>query len=400
MSREAMNPIDFSAPAGSTVALNGRAGDLSQLSTPESLGVRDFFDYSLVIDARSPREFAEDHLPGAVNLPVVDDFQYAEVGTRHRTDKHGAYLIGVEYSLRNIADQIKPLISRYGESDRFLVYCFRGGKRSRLWADSLRTIGFQVDVLAGGWKRYRQWVRESLHALPDRFTFRVLAGPTGCGKTRLLAALAKQGEQVLDLEAMAAHRGSLLGKLPDTPQPTQKSFDSGLLQALRRLDPAKLVWIEAESKKIGNLQLPEGLFDRMHKSQLIELDAPMPERVKLWREDYPHFADDLVGMVQKLQPLKPLVGGQVLSKWEALATQGATDALFESIMREHYDPCYQRSTRSNYQRAASHDRLALQGLASRDLAAAAHALAGIVFVSEPAVGSDPPIDGYARDASS
>lgn len=400
MSREAMNPIDFSAPAGSTVALDGRAGDLSQLSSTESLGVRDFCDYSLVIDARSPREFAEDHLPGAVNLPVVDDLQYAEVGTRHRTDKHGAYLVGVEYSLRNIADQIKPLISRYGESDRFLVYCFRGGKRSRLWADNLRTIGFQVDVLAGGWKRYRQWVRESLHALPDRFTFRVLAGPTGCGKTRLLAALANQGEQVLDLEAMAAHRGSLLGMLPGTPQPTQKAFDSALLQALRRVEPAKPVWIEAESKKIGNLQLPQGLFDRMHRSRLIELDAPMPERVKLWREDYPHFADDLVGMVQKLQPLKPLVGGQVLSKWEALATQGATDALFECIMREHYDPCYQRSTRSNYQSAASRHRVSLNSLDSRELAAAAHALASAAFVSEPALGSDPSIDGRAGNASS
>lgn len=372
--------------------------DAQGVVSPRQIGVGEFADYSLVIDARSPHEYAEDHLPGAVNLPVVDDAQYAEVGTRHKSDKHGAYLIGVEYSLRNIADQIKPLISKYGEADRFLVYCFRGGKRSRLWADNLRTIGFQVDVLAGGWKRYRQWVRESLEALPPRFAYRVLAGPTGCGKTRLLYALAAQGEQVLDLEALAAHRGSLLGDLPGVPQPTQKSFDSLLLQALRRFDSARPVWIEAESKKIGNLQLPESLFDCMHSSEVIHLDAPMPERVKLWREDYPHFAADPVGMVRKLLPLKPLVGGQSLAAWQGLAEQGATDALFESVMRDHYDPCYSRSTRSNYRRTDAHRRFTLEGLGPRALAEAARALAslapGVAHIHESSL----PIDRSAGDS--
>ena len=342
--------------------------------SPEQIGVREFADYSLVIDARSPHEYAEDHLPGAVNLPVVDDAQYAEVGTRHKSDKHGAYLIGVEYSLRNIADQIKPLISRYGEADRFLVYCFRGGKRSRLWVDNLRTIGFQVDVLVGGGKRYRQWVRESLEALPPRFTYRVLAGPTGCGKTRLLTALAAQGQQVLDLEALAAHRGSLLGDLPGIPQPTQKSFDSSVLQELRGFDSSRPVWIEAESKKIGNLQLPETLFDCMHRSEVIHLDAPMPERVNLWREDYPHFATDPVGMVRKLLPLKPLVGGQTLAEWQGLAERGATDALFESVMVRHYDPCYLRSTRRNYAQLNSREQLLLTSLDPASLARVAQTL--------------------------
>jgi tRNA 2-selenouridine synthase len=334
---------------------------------PRQLGVADFASYALVIDARSPREFAEDHVPGAVNLPVVDDDEYAEVGTRHKTDQHGAYLIGVEYSLRNIANQIKPLISRYSPQDRFLVYCFRGGKRSRLWADNLRTIGYEVDVLAGGWKRYRSWVRDGLQALPPMLRWRVLAGPTGCGKTRLLDALRAEGQQVLDLEEMACHRGSLLGDLPGQGQPSQKLFDSALLDALRRFEPAREVWIEAESKRIGNLQLPDGLYQAMHASPVLQLSASMEERVKLWREDYPHFVSDPVGMVDKLQPLKPLIGKETLAHWQALAAGGQVNELFRSVMERHYDPCYERSTRKNYGHAGPATPVALPGLSPAQL---------------------------------
>ena len=315
---------------------------------PHQLEVQDFASYSLVIDARSPHEYAEDHIPGAVNLPVVDDGEFAEVGIRHKTDKHAAYLVGVEYSLRNIADQIKPLISRYTPRDRFLVYCFRGGKRSRLWADNLRTIGFEVDLLAGGWKNYRRWVRAGLDVLPRALSYCVLCGPTGCGKTRVLHELRRQGQQVLELEGLAHHRGSLLGDLPGDTQPTQKLFDSALLDEMRKLDVNRTVWVEAESKKIGNLQLPEALQEAMHISPVVNLDAPMTERVKLWREDYPHFARDPQGMVRKLEPLKPLVGNETLTHWMALAKEGRVDELFESVMVLHYDPCYRRSTKRNY----------------------------------------------------
>jgi tRNA 2-selenouridine synthase len=343
-----------------------RAAALS--STPP--GAQDWRAYALVIDARSPREYAEDHVPGAVNLPVVDDGQYAEVGTRHKSDKHAAYLIGVEYSLRNIAAQIRPLISKYSPRDRFLVYCFRGGKRSRLWADSLRTIGFDVDVLPGGWKAYRQWVRDSLAALPATFRYQVLCGPTGCGKTRLLGELARQGHQVLDLEELASHRGSLLGDLPGRPQPTQKQFDSALLETMRGFDPERPVWLEAESKKIGALQIPDALFEAMRQAPVVNLSAPMVERVRLWREDYPHFAADPVAMVGRLEPLKPLVGKETLAQWRSLAEAGQTDALFESIMTLHYDPCYVRSNRRNHGGPTATRSLELASLEPAALAAA------------------------------
>lgn len=350
------------------------ADPAAALVHPQQLGVQEFASYALVIDARSPHEFAEDHIPGAVNLPVVDDAEFAEVGIRHKIDQHGAYLVGVAYSLRNIADQIKPLISRYTPRDRFLVYCFRGGKRSRLWADNLRTIGFEVDVLAGGWKNYRRWVRASLDTLSRSFGYRVLCGPTGSGKTRLLHELRRQGEQVLELEELAHHRGSLLGDLPGDPQPTQKLFDSALLAALRRFSADRVVWVEAESKKIGNLQLPESLYETMHASPVVNVDAPMAERVKLWREDYPHFARDPQVMVHKLEPLKPLVGKETLTRWMALAAGGHVDELFECVMTQHYDPCYQRSTRRSYGRRIEAASSVLESLDPGGLASVARQL--------------------------
>jgi tRNA 2-selenouridine synthase len=331
-------------------------------------------DYALIIDARSPGEFAQDHLPGAVNLPVVDDAQHAEVGTRHRTDPHAAYLIGAQYSFSNLSTHTAALISRFKPEDRFLVYCFRGGKRSALWASNLRLIGFTVDVVPGGWKRYRQWVRESLATLPRRFAYRVLCGPTNCGKTRLLHALAAQGEQVLDLEGLARHRGSLLGDLPGEPQPTQKTFDTRVLDALRRFDPARPVWLEAESRKIGKLLVPEELSAGMRRAPTIHLSAPIAERVRLCREDYAHFAADPRAMVARLAPLKPLVGGDELAAWESLAAAGQVDALFERVMVAYYDPSYARSTTHDFGPGDAANRVAIDALDPPALAEVARAL--------------------------
>ncbi len=275
--------------------------------------------------------------------------------------------LGVEYSLRNIARHIRTLITRFDPDSRMLVYCFRGGKRSKLWADNLRTIGYRVDVLEGGWKRYRLWVRESLDALPARLELKVLAGATGCGKTRLLHALRAAGEQVLDLEALASHRGSLIGAIPGERQPTQKLFDSQVLEALRRMDPQRPIWLEAESRKIGNLHLPAALHEAMHRSVPIRLVAPMSERVKLWREDYAHFARDPASMVRLLAPLKPLIGGGELARWQALAAAGEVDTLFERVMTAHYDPCYDRSTKGSYGKLSEGAVIELQSLDAQAL---------------------------------
>lgn len=339
-----------------------------------SLAPLPFDQYALIIDARSPHEYAEDHVPGAVNLPVVDDAEFAEVGIQYKTDQHAAYLIGAQHSFRNLARHTADLISRYRTSDRILVYCFRGGKRSALWASNLRLIGFTVDVVPGGWKRYRHWVRESLAVLPQRLEYRVLCGPTNCGKTRLLHELARQGEQVLDLEGLARHRGSLLGDLPGQAQPTQKIFDSTLLDVLRRFDPARRVWVEAESRKVGRLLVPDELTAAMRRARALHLSVPMAERVRHCREEYAHFAVDPKAMVGKLGVLKPLVGGQEMAHWHALAQADRVDELFERLMTAHYDPCYTRSTTREFGPGDGANRVELASLQPDALAAAARDL--------------------------
>jgi tRNA 2-selenouridine synthase len=344
----------------------------SHLPPPE--GIDAFDRYALIIDARTPHEYDEDHLPGAVNLPVVDDAEFAEVGITHKADPHAAYLVGAQHALRNIATHLQAHgadLAALPRDARVLVYCFRGGKRSRVWADTLKTIGYRTDVLPGGWKAYRAWVRESLDALPAHFTYRVLSGATGCGKTRLLHALRAVGAQVLDLEGIARHRGSLIGSWPGVSQPTQKSFDTDLVQALLELDPTRPVWVEAESKKIGNVQLPDALHAAMHATAPHRITAPMVERVKVCREDYPNLVADPEGMMRTLDSLRPLVGGEEFERWAMLARERRTDELFERLMVAHYDPSYARTTQRSYKGAmgpaielASVDRDALLRVAA------------------------------------
>ncbi len=313
-------------------------------------GLGDLKIYDLIIDARSPREYAEDHIPGAVNMPVVNNEEYAEVGTLHRTNPMAAYRIGVQYSLVNMARHIRDDIApRFPDRSRILVYCFRGGKRSKLWTDNLETIGYRVHKLKGGWKGYRRFVNEQLASVPALYRYNVLTGSTGCGKTRLLYALRAAGEQVLDLEDIAAHRGSVLGALPDgTKQPSQKYFDSLLLKDLASLDPARPVWVEAESKKIGNVQLPDALLATMRMGITYQVEADMAQRVLLWREDYRHFEEDPAFMLTRLAYLRPLIGGEEFRAWEELAEQKRMPELFERLMRRHYDPAYRRSVLRNY----------------------------------------------------
>lgn len=301
--------------------------------------------FDAIIDARSPAEFALDHLPGAINWPVLDDAQRIAVGTRYvQTSALEARKIGAAMAARNIADHLDRWIADKPRDWQPLVYCWRGGQRSGTLAWFLDQIGFRSARLNGGYKGFRAVVRQDLADWPARFNLRVLAGRTGSGKTRLLQALAAEGAQVLDLEGLALHRGSILGGLPGQPQPTQKQFDNKLWQAMRLLDAARPVFVESESKKIGRVQLPDALVAHVHaQGQVLRVDMPDAARVQLLLEDYGFFAQDTERFCALLDGLVALRGRDTVARWQALARGGQWAEVFDQLMREHYDPLYQRS---------------------------------------------------------
>ena len=320
---------------------------LARITAAQALERIDRFD--AVIDARSQSEFAEDRLPGALNWPTLTDAQRAQIGTEYKqvsafdAKKHGAAL-----AARNIADHIDRELADKGRDWQPLVYCWRGGKRSGALATVLDQIGFKVTLLDGGYREYRRAVVAELETLPRRFDYRVICGTTGSGKSRLLPLLAARGAQVIDLEALANHRGSVLGLVPGSPQPSQKAFDSRVWDALRRFDAARPVWIESESKKVGDLRVPQGLIEKMRASPCIRLELPLEARVELLMQDYRFFVEDVEAFCERLDALRVLRGNEVVSGWQEAARSGRIREVVRDLLVRHYDPVYLQSIGRNF----------------------------------------------------
>jgi len=319
------------------------------MQNPRVATVAQLSAYNEIIDVRSPAEYAEDHIPGAISAPVLTDEQRAEVGTLFtQVSPFAAKKLGAALIARNVARHLETLFNDKPKHWKPLVYCWRGGQRSGAMAHILAQVGWSVGRLDGGYKSYRRQVLADLETLPGTLQFRVVCGATGSGKSRLLRVLRDEGAQVLDLEALAQHRGSLLGNLPDEAQPAQKLFESRVWDALRHFDPQRPVFVEAESKKIGLLNTPDALLQKMRASDCLLIDAPVAARVQLLMEDYQHFLADPALLTARLSPLLPLLGHQVLERWKALAEQGDWETLVEQLLTEHYDPAYKRSTAANF----------------------------------------------------
>ena len=306
-------------------------------------------EFDEIIDARSPAEFAADHIPGAINLPVLNNEERVQIGTMYtQVSAFEAKKIGAALVSRNIAHHLESHFRDRPRSYRPLVYCWRGGNRSGSLCHVLQKIGFAARQLEGGYKAYRSKVVEDLERLPDQFQFRVICGPTGSGKSRLLRALNGAGAQVLDLEELAAHRGSVLGVLPDHPQPTQKAFESTLWSRLNILSPHEPVYVESESKRIGALQVPGGLIAVMRASPCIRLHLPRDARIRLLVEEYEHFPRQPDALIEQLNQLTALRGKETIEGWRALIDEGNWQGLVGALLDEHYDPAYTRSLSRNY----------------------------------------------------
>ncbi len=316
---------------------------------PVDVTVAQLAGFDEIIDVRSESEFAEDHIPGAINCPVLDDAQRAEVGTLYKqVSPFDAKKIGAALVSENIARHLRERFRDKPRGWKPLVYCWRGGGRSGALAHVLTQIGWHTARLDGGYKAYRRTVIAQLDALPGHFRWHVVCGMTGTGKSRLLAALRDAGAQVLDLEALAAHRGSVLGNLPDAPQPPQKYFESLIWHALRTFDPSRPVFVESESKKVGKLRVPEALIAAMWAGTPLVLNAPMPVRVTLLKEDYAHFLHDPALLCAQLDHLVNLHGHEIIAGWQTMVRQQRWDELTEALLVYHYDPSYTRAITKHY----------------------------------------------------
>lgn len=332
--------------------------------------------FDAIIDVRSPSEFAEDHIPGAINCPVLDNEERARVGTMYKqVNAFEAKKIGAAIVARNISRHIDAHFVDKPRDWKPLIYCWRGGNRSGAMAHILAKIGWPVVQLDGGYKEYRRHVNFALVELPAQFTFNVVCGTTGSGKSRLLQTLAAEGAQVLDLEQLAAHRGSVLGNLPSEAQPAQKAFESRLWQALRRFDPNQVVFVESESKKIGNLRVPESLMEKMRSSDCLSLSLSTANRVRLLMQDYAHFLANPELLNVQLACLISLHGREKITRWQALSLSGQMETLVEELLIDHYDPAYRRSIDRNFANISKAKILELQDIsedAFREMAQSLH----------------------------
>jgi tRNA 2-selenouridine synthase len=300
--------------------------------------------FDAVIDVRSPAEFAIDHIPGAVNLPVLDDEERARIGTIYvQESRLKARRLGAALVARNIARHLEGPLSDKSGAFVALVHCWRGGQRSGAMASVLSQVGWRVAVLAGGYRTYRRWITQALYQSEPRFRAIVLDGDTGTAKTDILQRLGRLGVQTLDLEAMAEHRGSLFGALPGRAQPTQKAFETRLAFALDRIDPNTPVVIEAESSKIGDLTAPPTLWKAMLAAPRIELTAPAAARARYLVSAYGDIVGDAEALEATLQRLPRHLGRQSREAWRDLARNREFETLALALIEAHYDPAYARS---------------------------------------------------------
>jgi tRNA 2-selenouridine synthase len=302
--------------------------------------------FDAVIDVRSPAEFAQDHAPRAVNLPVLSNEERARVGTIYvQESRFLARRIGAALIARNVAGHLETALADQSGAFRPLIYCWRGGQRSNAMATILSEVGWRTTVLDGGYRTWRRHVTARLYDGSLDLRLIVLDGPTGTGKTQVLGRLAAAGAQVLDLEDLAAHRGSLFGALPDRAQPSQKMFESRLLAALDGFDAGRPVFVEAESSKVGERMVPPALWSLMAAAPRIELTAAPAARSRYITATYSEVTADRAALDEALRRLPFRAGKKRLAAWGALADADQFETMAAELMALHYDPAYRRSSK-------------------------------------------------------
>ena len=294
-----------------------------------------------IIDVRSPSEFHEDHIPGSTNLPVLNDEERKLVGSIYKNDSpFKAKKLGASLISKNIAMHIKKKFINNPGSWKPLIYCWRGGQRSNAIAIILSEIGWEVFLLKGGYKTYRKEINNSLNSIINNYKYIVLRGKTGTAKTKILEIIISKGGYALNLENLAKHKGSLLGKLPKSSQPSQKYFESLIYFELKKLRKNKPVLVESESSKIGNLYLPSNLLYKIENSPCIDIESNIDARASYLVKDYSKFILKKNSFNELFLYASSKLGKKVVNKWKKNYENKNWKELALQLIVEYYDPLY------------------------------------------------------------
>jgi tRNA 2-selenouridine synthase len=317
---------------------------MARSDTLDDLSAQRLSAFDMIIDARSPSEYAEDHLPGAVNLPVLSDDERVEIGTLYaQVSPFEARRRGAAKVARNVADHLDAALAGQPKSFKPLVYCWRGGMRSNSFATVLASVGWRTSLVEGGYRTWRRAVSDGLARVAPGLRLVVVDGQTGSGKTVLLHRLAARGEQVIDLEGLAAHRGSAFGAEPARDQPSQKAFETQLWSAMEGLDPDQPVFIEAESARVGRCRVPDALWSAMKAAPRVDIHVPALARAAHILETYPDMIEDPARIETALDHLVGLHSTETVDAWRDLARAGEFRTFAQALIVNHYDPAYTRA---------------------------------------------------------
>lgn len=298
----------------------------------------------ILVDVRSPGEFQEATIKGAINIPLFSDEERKVIGTIYtRESVEKAKRMGLEVAskkLLQIYDEIKELEKKHG---KVILFCARGGMRSGVIAMLLNALGVKVERINEGYKGYRRFINESLPLLNDKVKYIVLHGNTGVGKTEILKQLEIDGFDVLDLEGFANHRGSLLGTVGLGKTTSQKEFESKIYHMLKECK-SSYVFIEAESKRIGNAIIPDFIFNKMKSGIHIFVDADIEFRTDLIIKEYTKQGNCNEEIIDCLLRLEKYIGEKNVEKYSQLVLKSEYDVVVSELMIKHYDPMYMHSS--------------------------------------------------------
>ena len=296
-----------------------------------------------IIDVRAPAEYEKDHLPGAINLPVLSDAERDKVGTIYKqASPFDARKIGGALVAHNIATHLQGALADKDGAWQPLIYCWRGGQRSSAFATILDQVGWRVKLLQGGYQSYRREIVQMLYKTPLPHRLMLISGSTGTAKTALLHQLVAKGAQVLDIEEIASHRGSLFGGI-GTSQPSQKMFETIIASRLATLDPNKITFVEAESSKVGERLIPPSLWSSMTNASRIEITAALEARSNFLCRAYSNLTQDKMALNDLLSKLRPYHSGERIDQWHAQVQMNDWQTLAAELIKDHYDPRYNKS---------------------------------------------------------